>query len=165
MPERPRRFHQAGNKTSDDAALPGEAEIVELKDRRDAELEQRDREFAGGVLAERRIGPLPADQHVIEALAQREQLVLDIKDDVLHASVHGLQNAADGVGFARARRALNHGARADQFLGKRNVGIFQVVGGGGHNAMLMRVRGRVRQARRRAESASPLVRNRQPSGG
>ena len=58
MPERTRRFHQAGEKPCDDAALSGETEIVELKDRRDAEFEQRDRQLAGGAFAEwRKVDP------------------------------------------------------------------------------------------------------------
>ena len=138
MPERTRRFHQAGEKRGDDAALPGKAEIVELKDRGGAKLKQRDREFAGRVLAERRVGAIAADQHIVEAFAQREQLVLDFEDDVLHASVGRLENAADGVGLAGARRALNDGARADQLLGERNVGFLRGVGVSGHSAMLAR---------------------------
>ena len=88
-----------------------------------SEFEQRDRHLAGGVFAEWRVGPVAADQHIVETLAQREQLVLDVEHDVLHAAVRGLKNAADGVGLAPTRRALNDGARAYQLLGKRDVGF------------------------------------------
>jgi hypothetical protein len=57
---------------------------------------------------------------------------------VLHAAVRGLKNAADGVGLARARRALNDGARADQLLGGGNVGFPRRVGVAVHLRMVAR---------------------------
>ncbi|MCW6513167.1 hypothetical protein [Lichenifustis flavocetrariae] len=69
MPERPRRFHQAFQEPGDDAALSGQTEIVELQNGGDAEFEQRDGQFAGCCFAEGCIGPVAADQHIVEALA------------------------------------------------------------------------------------------------
>lgn len=101
--------------------MTGKAEVVELEDGGDAEFEESPRELAGGFGVDGRVGVVAADQEIVELLAEREHLVLDIENEVLHPPVGFLEDAADGVALAGPRGALDHDAGADQPVGKRDV--------------------------------------------
>jgi hypothetical protein len=79
-----------------------------LQDRGNAQLKERPGEFLGGIFANGRIRAVAADKDIIEAFAEGEKFIFNIEDKMLHPRMRGFENAANGVGLARARSPLNN---------------------------------------------------------
>jgi hypothetical protein len=107
MPELLRRVDERLDELPDEPDALVRLELVDVEDRRDAELEQPLGQEAGGAGIRRGVAAVARGQDVVELLAEGRELALGVDDQVL--DVRRASARGSGAGTTTSRRRCSPG--------------------------------------------------------